>query len=107
MFFHRAYKTPAADSTTQPTARAAQKPVDRLLSAGPGIGLILAFALFAPVLAAQEPPENLAKLVARRESETEAERSEYMYRQTVALEELDDHGAMRGRYREVRDIIFS
>jgi hypothetical protein len=56
---------------------------------------------------AQEPPDNLAKLVARRESETEAERNEYMYRQTVALEELDDHGAVRGRYREVRDIIFS
>ena len=86
---------------------AAKKPVNRLFSGTLGIGLILTFALCAPHLAAQEPPDNLAKLVARRESETEAERNEYMYRQTVALEELDDHGAMRGRYREVRDIIFS
>jgi hypothetical protein len=36
-----------------------------------------------------------------------AERNEYTYRQTVTLEELDDRGAARGRYREVRDIIFS
>jgi hypothetical protein len=30
-----------------------------------------------------------------------------MYRQNVTVEELDDHGAIRGHYREVRDIIFS
>jgi len=54
-----------------------------------------------------EPPPNLAKLVAHRESETETERSEYTYRQSVTLEELDDHGGARGTYREVRDIIFS
>jgi hypothetical protein len=58
-------------------------------------------------LAAQDAPENLAKLVAHRETETEAERNQYMYRQTVTLEELDDHGGARGNYREVRDIIFS
>ena len=62
--------------------------------------------LFAPV-SAQEPPASLAKLVAHRESETEAERNEYTYRQTVTIDELDDHGAVRGQYREVRDIIFS
>ncbi len=56
---------------------------------------------------AAEAPANLARLVAHRESETEAERNEYMYRQTVTLEELDGHGAARGMYREVRDIIFS
>jgi hypothetical protein len=59
------------------------------------------------LLRAQEPPDNLAKLVAHRETETEAERNEYTYRQTVTLEELDDHGGMRGIYKEVRDIIFS
>lgn len=101
MFFDRAYNTPAAASTAQPIPTAARK---RFFSGGLVIGLILTFALSAT---AQEPPDNLAKLVARRESETEAERNEYMYRQTVALEELDDHGAIRGRYREVRDIIFS
>jgi hypothetical protein len=30
-----------------------------------------------------------------------------MYRQTVSLEELDDHGSARGDYKEVRDVIFS
>jgi hypothetical protein len=45
--------------------------------------------------------------VAHRETETEAERNEYMYRQTVSLEELDQRGAARGSYHEVRDIIFS
>jgi len=45
--------------------------------------------------------------VAHRETETEAERNEYMYRQTVHIEELDEHGRPRGEYREVRDVIFS
>jgi hypothetical protein len=54
-----------------------------------------------------EPPPNLAKLVAHRETETEAERNQYMYRQTFTLNELDDHGGVRGQYKEVRDIIFS
>jgi hypothetical protein len=56
---------------------------------------------------ADDPPPNLAKLVAHRETETEAERNEYTYRQTVTIEELDEHGGARGLYREVRDIIFS
>jgi hypothetical protein len=56
---------------------------------------------------AQEPPANLARLVAHRESESDAERNEYVYRQTVTIEELDEHGGARGNYREVRDIIFS
>ncbi len=62
--------------------------------------------LFAP-LRAQDPPPNLAKLVAQRETETEKERNEYTYRQTVTVEELDDRGGIRGDYREVRDVIFS
>jgi hypothetical protein len=71
------------------------------------IGLILAFALFCTLLSAQDAPPNLAKLVAHRETETQAERNEYMYRQTVTVQELDDRGAARGEYKEVRDIIFS
>jgi len=72
-----------------------------------GIGLILAFGFFAPSLRAQDPPDNLAKLVARRETETEKERNEYTYRQTVTVEILDKRGTMAGAYREVRDVIFS
>jgi hypothetical protein len=56
---------------------------------------------------AEDPPPNLAKLVAHRETETEAERNEYTYRQTVTIEELDQNGGARGQYREVRDVIFS
>src|SRR5581483_3047063 len=72
---------------------------------------ILAFVLSAPpvtqAMRDDEPPANLAKLVAHRESETEAERNEYMYRQTVTIEELDQNGGARGTYKEVRDVIFS
>src|SRR3954452_21695630 len=110
MFFARAYTMPAAASRIQPIATAARKPAYRRFSGGMGIGLMVTALCAIPLagaLAAQDPPENLAKLVAHRESETEAERNEYIYRQTVALEELDDHGAVRGRYREIRDIIFS
>jgi hypothetical protein len=63
--------------------------------------------LSIPLLRAQEPPENLAKLVAKRETENEAARNQYTYRQTVTLDELDDKGAIRGQYREVRDVVFS
>jgi hypothetical protein len=93
---------PAAPRTTQPVSKAARKP--------PGIftiGLILASGLGLTRAAAQEPPPNLARLVAQRETQTEKERNEYMFRQTVTLEELDPGGAARGSYREVRDIIFS
>lgn len=62
--------------------------------------------LCAPRAQPQDPPANLAKLVAHRESETETERNQYMYRQTVTIQELDEHGSTRGEYREVRDIIF-
>jgi hypothetical protein len=56
---------------------------------------------------AQDPPENLAKLVAHRETETQAERNEYTYRQNVTVDELDAKGGARGQYRETRDVIFS
>ena len=102
MSLSRAYRTPAAPSAIQPIRRAARKPLGDL-----AIGLILAFALLAPRSAGEEPPPNLAKLVAHHESETEAERNDYMYRQTVTIEELDGRGAARGEYKEVRDIIFS
>jgi len=97
-----------APSTIQPVRRTARK---RRLSAKTAgdltIGLILAFALWRPVAGAEDAPPNLARLVAHRESETEAERNEYMYRQTVTIDELDERGGARGSYREVRDIIFS
>ena len=79
----------------------------RNAAGGLAIGLILASGFSMAPVRAQEPPANLAKLVAHRETETEAERNEYMYRQTVTIEELDEHGGARGLYREIRDVIFS
>jgi len=96
---------PAKPSAPQPISHAARK-----LASDLAIGLILASALAAAFLPAQtpaEPPPNLAKLVAHRESETQAERNEYTYRQTVTIQELDSKGTAGGEYKEVRDIIFS
>ena len=64
-------------------------------------------SFLAPQARAQDPPANLAKLVAHRETETEIERNEYTYRQGITIDELDDHGMARGQYRETRDVIFS
>jgi len=107
MPFARANHRPATPRAIQPAASAARKPPSDL-----AIGLILASVLSAAPLWAVwqdngEPPPNLARLVAHRESETEAERNEYTYRQTFTLEELDEKGGIRGQYKEVRDIIFS
>ncbi len=68
---------------------------------------MLAFALLAPAALAIDPPANLAKKVAEREAENEAERANYTYRQTIVFQELDNHGARVGEYREVREVIFS
>jgi hypothetical protein len=56
---------------------------------------------------ATDPPENLAKRVAQRETETAEERSHYAYTQSVRLQELDSRGAQAGEYREIREVIFS
>jgi len=74
---------------------------------GFSIRIILAFAFLAPVARAAEPPADLARRVAHRESETEAERNQYAYRQSVRLVELSERGAELGEYRELRDVIFS
>src|ERR1700678_984682 len=89
--FARANRTPATPSAVQPIAKAARKLPGQLF-----IALILASVIFTPFLTAQDPPANLAKLAAHRETETEAERNEYMYRQTVTLDELEANGGVRG-----------
>lgn len=54
-----------------------------------------------------EPPENLARRVAEKESATEAARSRYMYKQTVKIEDFDPKkGGKTGEYSEVREVIF-
>ncbi len=58
-------------------------------------------------LQAADPPPNLARLVAHRESETVAERRQYAYTQSVRLQEMDTRGSQTGEYREIREVIFS
>ena len=105
MPFQRANASPITNSSDQPINRVARKPPDVL-----GIALILTSMLLTASAAwtqAAEPPANLAKLVAHRETETETERNEYTYRQSVTIDELDAKGGARGQYRETRDVIFS
>src|ERR1035438_1026418 len=83
-----AYQMPAKPSTPQPISSAARKVASDL-----AIGLILASMLGTAGLGTagqtpDEPPANLAKLVAHRETETQAERDEYTYRQTVTIQEI-------------------
>jgi hypothetical protein len=75
-----------------------------------GIAVMIALALSVPcasTLLAKEPPPDLASRAARRETETEAERSHYAYTQSLRLQELTRSGVQVGEYREVREIIFS
>src|SRR6266508_2275898 len=101
MSFPRANNPPAMPSAIQPTTSAARKPPGNWI-----IGLILALA-FPATSRAGDPPPNLARLVAKRETETQAERNRYLYRQSVTVEELTDRGSLRGDYKEVREVIFS
>jgi hypothetical protein len=75
-----------------------------------GIAVMIALAGVASLstsLYAKDPPPDLAKRVAHRESETAEERRQYAYTQSVRLQELDGRGMQAGEYREVREVIFS
>ena len=49
----------------------------------------------------------MARRIAHEESETQAARDNYTYRQSVVFAELNEHGAQTGEYREERDVVFS
>ena len=68
---------------------------------------MLASSLLAASAVAQEPPADLIKRIRAVETAAQQAQSNYTYRQTVTVEELDSHGAIAGDYREVRDIVFS
>jgi hypothetical protein len=75
-----------------------------------GIAVMITLGCLVPLsapLSAKDPPPDLAKRVAHRESETAAERRQYAYTQSVRLQELDGRGIQTGEYREVREVIFS
>src|SRR5215813_8177948 len=64
--------------------------------------------LSLPLLAANEPnPEEVIKRFAAKEAEFAQARSNYTYRQTVKIQELDSGGNPGGKYEIIEDIIFS
>lgn len=69
--------------------------------------MLASAVLMASLALADDPPSDLVRRVAARETETQEAQSNYTYEQSVTIEELDKHGARAGEYREVRDIIFS
>lgn len=73
------------------------------------IALIVAsgFLLSVFFLKATEPPDHLLRKIAQREAENAYARNNYTYRQTVTVDEYNDHGLVSGTYREVRNITFS
>ena len=72
-----------------------------------GFGFIVAFGFLALALRAGDPPPDLVRRVAARETLDEQERNNYTWRQTFTIAELNAHGMETGRYREVRDVLFS
>jgi len=65
------------------------------------------FIVASGLLIAADPPADLLSRILTRESETEAARGQYAYRQSVKIEELEVRGRKRGEYREKRDIVFT
>jgi len=67
---------------------------------------VTAFAL--SILAFQaEPPPDLVRRVAEREALAQEARGNYLYRQSVTMEEFNDRGSVSGLYRETREVIFT
>jgi hypothetical protein len=65
------------------------------------------FLILALPLRAADPPPNLLRKIAARETENAQARENYTFRQSVSVQEFNDHGLATGEYHEVRDITFS
>jgi hypothetical protein len=100
MLFMRAYTTAARPSNTHPAPKTALKRPSEF-----GIAVMIALAGFGTIRAA-EPPPNLARQVAHRETLTSEERNQYAYTQSVQLQEMNTRGSQTGEYRESREVIF-
>ena len=70
------------------------------------IPALVCTSLVSPIRAA-DPPRDLAKRIAERESASEAVRAQYLYRQQLLLEEFDQRNVRAGYYSEQREVIFS
>ena len=105
----RAYNHAPNASNTQPAPTRSTPAASLTRAPRPGefvIAVIIALTCLAPLRAA-DPPPDLSRRVAHRESETAEERRHYAYTQSVRLQELDGRGVETGEYREVREVIFS
>lgn len=73
------------------------------------LALIVAsgFALLTPVIRAADPPPGLLRKIAERETANALAEQNYTYRQSVTIQEFNDHGVVTGQYHEVRDVTFS
>ena len=71
------------------------------------IRFILASVVCGAAWCADDPPADLIKRVAQRETETAEAQANYTYRQSLNIDEFDNRGAIAGGYWEKRDIIFS
>ena len=69
--------------------------------------ILTVLPLAVALAGAAEPPVDWIKKVAARETETEAARSHYTYRQSVRVEDFTPKGVKGGTYHDVRDIVFS
>ncbi len=69
------------------------------------ISCVTAIALSILISQAESPPDLLRR-VAEREALAQAARNQYLYRQSVTVDELGDRDA-NGSYREVREVIFT
>ncbi len=66
-----------------------------------------AFTFLAFAGNAAEPPPDLLKKIAERETQNALARENYTYRQSVTIQEFNVQGVVTGEYREVRDVTFS
>jgi hypothetical protein len=56
---------------------------------------------------AAQPPDGLVRKIAEREAANEEARNNYLYQQSLVVEEMDSKGSRAGEYRERREVIFS
>jgi hypothetical protein len=70
-------------------------------------GLPLWAAPPPPADATAPDPEQIIQKFAAKEAEFAKARENYMYRQSVRIQELDEGGNPRGKYEIVEDVIFS
>ena len=72
-----------------------------------GVGVWIISLLVCGIGLGQNPPADLVKRVAERETQTELARASYTYRQAVELAEWDARGTRGGLHTETREILFS